>query len=99
MAKQLLRDVSETTRRIMDGELDDELDAIVQAVRARVRDRFRVGRRVRVVRDDQPDLHGQVGVIMKVNPTRVVVGFGEKVDWRGGYVQELGIPHDWLELV
>lgn len=98
MPRQLLRDVSETTRRIMDGELDGELDAIAQAVRARVKDRFRVGVKVRVVHDQQPDLHGQVGVVVKVNPTRVAVGFGEKRSW-GGYDKEFGIPHEWLEVV
>lgn len=97
MARQLLRDVSETTRQIMDGELDAELDAIAQAVRARVKDRFQVGSQVRVRARDN-ELDGEVGVVIKVNPSRVAVGFGVKGDL-GFYAREFNVPHELLEVV
>lgn len=99
MARQLLRDTSETARQIMDGELDAELDTLQQAIAARRKNMFRSGTRVRVHGANNAELNGQVGTVMRVNPKRISVGFGEYDHEIGLFEREYNIPPSMLEPV
>lgn len=58
---------------------------------------FRPGLRVRLVGTRNPELDGQVGTVVKVNPKRVTVGLGERD--RFGFEREYNVPASMLELV
>lgn len=76
MARRLLRDECEMAARILDGEFDADLEFIVQAAQHRKKQMYRKGTIVNVVAGD---LKGKVGVVLKVNPTRISVGIGSPV--------------------
>jgi hypothetical protein len=97
MARQLLRDTSETARQIMDGELDDQLEMLQQAIAARRHNLYKPGSRVRAIGVKNADLAGQIGTIIKVNPKRITVGFGEQTEW--GFEREFNMPLSMLEIV
>lgn len=90
MARPLLRDVNEVCRQIMDGELDKDLDAIAQACKARVKDRFRPRTPIRLTGTKNPDLEGQEGVIVKANSKTVTVGIGKATTDQWGTTYEGG---------
>jgi hypothetical protein len=99
MARKLLRDASPLAAAILDGQHDAELELIKQAVAARMRDRFRRGTMVRVHSTRDLRLHGMVGTVMKVNPTRITVGFGEyhETEFGSFFDAEYNIPPNMLE--
>lgn len=97
MAGQLLRDVSEITRQIMDGEADDHLDIILQAVQARKHNIFRPGTQVRVKNANDASLNGQVGVVIKVLAKRIHVGLVDRDEF--GFKREINFPPEMLEIV
>lgn len=74
-----LKDTCETARAILAGELDSDLDYIIQAATARKKDTlkrmFRKGSEIRVT---VGKLAGQEGIVLKINPKTISIGLGEK---------------------
>lgn len=79
MARRLIKDTCQIAGEIIDGEHDDDLDYILQAVKARQKTRFRKGSRVRIVGSKDIRTEGKEGVVLKVNQKSISVGLGEKV--------------------
>lgn len=75
--KRLLKDTCEIAAEIIDGKHDDDLDYIAQAVKARIKMRFRKGDRVKLVGTRNPEIDGKVGTVLKVNAKTVSVGVGD----------------------
>lgn len=102
MAIRELRDMNEMSRQIIDGEVDEHLESIAQAVQARKRMIFRPGTRVRLHGTRNVELDGAEGVVMKVNAKRITVGIGEYRDYgfgNGGYEKEYNVPTDMLTVL
>lgn len=97
MARQLLRDTSDVARQIMDGEVDEHLDTILQAVQARKHNLYRPGARVRFKDTRDPSLEGREGVIIKVLAKRIQVGIGEQDKF--GFEREINFPPQMLEII
>lgn len=74
-----LKDTCETARAICAGELDADLDFIIQAATARKRQTlkksFRKGAAIRITTGK---LAGLEGVVIKINPKTMTVGLGTK---------------------
>lgn len=84
---------------ILDGDFDGAgLEDLVHAIAIRKKTMFRPGTKVRAVGTKNPEIDGKVGVVLKVNATRISVGLGEKQPW-GGYEDEYGFPPRMLEVV
>lgn len=79
MARRLIKDTCQIAAEIIDGEHDDDLDYILQAVKSRQKTRFRKGSRVRIVGSKDIRTEGKEGVVLKVNQKSVSVGLGEKI--------------------
>lgn len=82
---------------IMQGKHDDQLDAISQACKSRLKDRFRRGAKVRLQGTRNVDLDGQEATIVKVNAKTVTVGLGDKDEF--GYEREYNVPPHMLVAV
>jgi hypothetical protein len=94
---KFLKDTCALAAEILDGAHDADLDYIQQAVQERRKNTFRPGLRVRLHGTRDPELDGQVGTVVKVNPKRVTVGLGERDQF--GYPREFNVPAAMLELV
>ena len=87
---RLLKDTCETARAIIAGELDSDLDFIVQAAQARKKAMFRKGTKCRLVGTRNAHLEGNECEILKVNSKTITVGVGINTpdvygdDWSGG---------------
>lgn len=73
---RLIKDTCETARAIMAGELDADLDYIMQACSARTKGMWRKGMTVRLTGTKNPTLDGKEGVILKVNTKTITIGVG-----------------------
>lgn len=73
-----LKDTCETARAICAGELDADLDFIIQAANARkkqtLKKSFRKGAKIRITTGK---LAGFEGVVIKINPKTMTVGLGK----------------------
>lgn len=73
MPRRLLEDTCETAHAIIAGELDTDLDFIVQAAQARKKMMFRKGSLATV---SGGSLDGKTVTVLKVNQKTVIVGVG-----------------------
>jgi len=103
MARKLLKDTCPTAADIIAGNLDSDLDFIIQAAQARKKMMFRKGSRVTCIMSGAPAyIAGKTGTVLKVNSVRVGVGFGTPTTdmygttWSEG---EYNIPSGWLTAV
>jgi len=99
MARKLLRDTAAVVAQILDGEHDDVLGHIQDAVTTRRKNLYRPGTQVRAVNTRNVDLEGQVGTVIKVNARRVTVGFGEHDQAWGTWEKEFNVPDNMLQVV
>jgi hypothetical protein len=97
MGKKLLKDTCVIAAQIIEGEFDADLGYIEQACKARKKNLFRRGTKVKLVGTRSVELDGQVGTVLKVNATRISVGLGELLEY--GYEQEYNVPPNMLEIV
>lgn len=97
MARRPLSEVSPLVADILNGDHDDILDYIDQAVQARKKRMYRPGAKVRLVGTRNAEIDGQIGTVVKVNAKRITVGLGEKSEW--GYEREYLVPISMLEVV
>lgn len=95
----LIKDTCETAARIMAGDLDGDLDWILQAVAARKKNLFRKGARVRLEGTKNPSYEGREGVIVKVNAKTITVGIGDFDRQWGVYESELNAPPSMVKVL
>lgn len=76
MARMRISDTCDLAREILNGDHDDILEYIQQAAQHRKKAMYRKGSLVNIIEGPQA---GQVGVVIKVNPTRITVGVGTPV--------------------
>ena len=73
---------SAVANAIRKGDHDAELEQIELAIKNRKRNLFRPGMKVKLVNlSSSPELEGRIGEVVKVAPTRIKVGLGEKAPW------------------
>lgn len=87
---------------ILDGAHDDDLDLIVQAAKARTKNLWRKGTRIRLIGTKNPALEGKEGVITGVNARSIAVGLGEvkRHEWGTEYADgEFNVPTHMLEKI
>lgn len=81
MATRTWEDIGGVAHAIIKGEHDADLWWIHQACGQRLKRMFRKGQKVKVVQTSNPELHGRVGTIDRVNQKTV----GVRIEGLGGF--------------